>query len=334
MRRGLQNPARPSPLPDLAATEGGPVTPLDVVEGSQLATAVRSMIPVVSPSADCENEQQRGRRDTDGGTLRSRNRDCLDEAGTSPPRSLDRESNALAEEPEATAYTYSFNRDLCVWYGPGLLEGTQTALDCLSEFCDHLGEWKPIPEGFRVPRPENADALEATAAMLEEKAQQSESDMTGSDYSETERLLKTAPSTNSDADEFNDVDPQASLTKRHCVGLPEGQHLGAGKEPVLPMKKVDFLLSPAKGKRGRPSQVQLDEAACLKNSVVELIASSAQKVGLSESVMRRLAGLDGPARFRESNLWNLYLQVRAQTDVSPHTGFFAFLLLFDSLLIL
>ena len=96
----------------------------------------------------------------------------------------------------------------------------------------------------------------------------------------------------------------------------------AGKVPVLLPKSQDIPLSPAKGKPGRPSRVHLDEAASLKTNVANLVASSAQKVGVTEPVMSRLAGLDGPAHHRESNLWNLYLQVCAQSDSSSRTGQF------------
>ena len=183
-------------------------------------------------------------------------------------------------------------------------------------------------------------------------SQQSDSDTSGSDFSETQcQLMQTArlvtkagkvpvllpksqeiptqhqpmmpPLSNSDGDEDIDNASPSMQTRADRDDVQTARLMTkAGKAPVLLPKSQDIPLSPAKGRPGRPSRVHLDEAASLKTNVANLVASSAQKVGVTEPVMRRLAGLDGPARHRETNLWNLYLQVRAQSDSSSRTGQF------------
>jgi len=206
--------------------------------------------------------------------------------------------------------------------------------------CSLDGEATSVIESLSSVHPQRLDS------------QQSDSDPSGSDFSETQRqLMQTArvvtkagkapvllpksqdiltqrqpmmpPLSDSDGDEDIDDASPSTQTRADRDDVQTARLVTkAGKVPVLLPKSQDIPLSPAKGKPGRPSRVHLDEAASLKTNVANLVASSAQKVGVTEPVMRRLAGLDGPARHRESNLWNLYLQVRAQSDSSSHTGQF------------
>ena len=288
------------------------------------------------------------------------------------------EANPL-EIPKEFNYDYNFNGGWSVYSGVAPSEGSQTAVDRLSKYRHVDGDWKPVPVGLRIPRPENAEELERTAAKVEaemnEKAhvmegqnqtalQQcdtplgsgvgrawslcsdggrttkakstkslfpvldnpddpaSESAPSGSDYSETQRALKlkgrrhSSPHRETDGEGDSVFDLDRTPTLQATRGGGEVLKKGKGKA-VSPLKKIGTPLS---GARGRPSQRHVDEANHLKQEVKELIAASANRCGTSEAIMAKLAGFDGPARQRNSNLWNLFLQVRAHSDNLPQKG--------------